>query len=86
MRFCGQRGLAQWALGAMLILIAALQLGGTVLTSPFGKDFNYAKEFASLNLNAVKQDIQKVLEKSKGEVSVFFPSFIRTFMQDLSEL
>jgi len=30
-------------------------------SNPMGRDFDYAKEFASLDLNAVKQDIAKVL-------------------------
>ncbi len=33
-------------------------------SNPMGKSFNYAKEFATLDLKAVKQDIQKVLTTS----------------------
>jgi catalase-peroxidase len=31
----------------------------SVESNPLGKDFNYAKEFASLDLKAVKQDITR---------------------------
>lgn len=34
-------------------------------SNPLGKDFNYAKEFAMLDLKAVKQDIEKVLTTSQ---------------------
>ena len=33
----------------------------SVESNPLGKDFDYAKAFASLDLKAVKQDIQKTL-------------------------
>ena len=34
-------------------------------SNPLGEDFNYAKAFASLDLDAVKQDIKKVLTTSQ---------------------
>ena len=34
-------------------------------SNPLGRDFNYAKAFATLDLKAVKQDIQKVLTTSQ---------------------
>ena len=34
-------------------------------SNPYGKDFDYAKAFSSLDLKAVKQDIQKVLTTSQ---------------------
>ena len=34
-------------------------------SNPLGPDFNYAEEFAKLDLNAVKQDIEKVLTTSQ---------------------
>jgi len=50
-------------------------------SNPFGKDFNYAKEFASLDLKAVKQDIQKVLTTSQAwwpaDYGSYGPLFIR---------
>ena len=32
------------------------------LSDPMGKDFNYAKEFKSLDLDAVKNDIYKLMQ------------------------
>lgn len=34
-------------------------------SDPMGKDFNYAREFSSLDLSAVKHDIAKILKDSK---------------------
>ena len=34
-------------------------------SNPLGEHFNYAKEFSSLDLSAVKQDIKKVLTTSQ---------------------
>ena len=36
------------------------------LSNPMGKDFNYAKEFKSLDLAAVKKDLQTVMTDSKS--------------------
>ena len=50
-------------------------------SNPLGKDFNYAKAFASLDLNAVKQDIRKVLTTSQdwwpADYGNYGPFFIR---------
>jgi catalase-peroxidase len=50
-------------------------------SNPLGKDFNYAKAFASLDLKAVKQDIQKVLTTSQdwwpADYGNYGPLFIR---------
>lgn len=50
-------------------------------SNPLGKDFNYAKEFAKLDLKAVKQDIQKVLTTSQdwwpADYGNYGPLFIR---------
>jgi catalase-peroxidase len=50
-------------------------------SNPLGKDFNYAKAFASLDLKAVKQDIQKVLTTSQdwwpADYGNYGPFFIR---------
>ncbi len=49
--------------------------------NPMGKQFNYAKEFAKLDLNAVKQDIRKVLTTSQpwwpADYGNYGPFFIR---------
>ena len=34
-------------------------------SNPMGEDFNYAKEFKSLDLNAVKKDLTKLITKSQ---------------------
>lgn len=34
-------------------------------SNPYGPDFNYAREFASLDLDAVKADIRKALHSSQ---------------------
>ena len=50
-------------------------------SNPMGKDFNYAKAFASLDLKAVKQDIHKVLTTSQdwwpADYGNYGPLFIR---------
>ena len=50
-------------------------------SNPLGKDFNYAKAFATLDLKAVKQDIQKVLTTSQpwwpADYGTYGPFFIR---------
>jgi catalase-peroxidase len=50
-------------------------------SNPFGKDFNYAKAFATLDLKAVKQDIQKALTTSQpwwpADYGNYGPFFIR---------
>ena len=50
-------------------------------SNPLGKDFNYAKEFQSLDLNAVKKDIQAVLTSSQdwwpADYGNYGPFFIR---------
>jgi catalase-peroxidase len=50
-------------------------------SNPLGKDFNYAKAFASLDLKAVKQDISKVLTTSQdwwpADYGNYGPFFIR---------
>lgn len=34
--------------------------------NPMGKDFNYAKEFESLGLEAVKRDVMEVMKESQN--------------------
>jgi catalase-peroxidase len=50
-------------------------------SNPLGKDFNYAKAFATLDLKAVKQDITKVLTTSQpwwpADYGNYGPFFIR---------
>ncbi len=50
-------------------------------SNPLGKDFNYAKAFASLDLKAVKLDIEKVLTTSQdwwpADYGNYGPFFIR---------
>ncbi|BDC50622.1 catalase-peroxidase 2 [Bryobacterales bacterium F-183] len=50
-------------------------------SNPLGKDFNYAKEFATLDLKAVKQDIAKALTTSQdwwpADYGNYGPFFIR---------
>jgi catalase-peroxidase len=50
-------------------------------SNPLGKDFDYAKAFASLDLKAVKQDIHKVLTTSQdwwpADYGNYGPFFIR---------
>ncbi len=50
-------------------------------SNPLGKDFNYAKEFQSLDLNAVRKDIQAILTTSQdwwpADYGNYGPFFIR---------
>ncbi len=50
-------------------------------SNPLGGEFDYAKAFASLDLNAVKQDIKKVLTTSQdwwpADYGNYGPFFIR---------
>ena len=50
-------------------------------SNPLGTDFDYAKAFATLDLNAVKQDIRKVLTTSQpwwpADYGHYGPFFIR---------
>ena len=50
-------------------------------SNPFGKDFNYPKAFATLDLKVVKQDIQKILTTSQdwwpADYGNYGPFFIR---------
>jgi catalase-peroxidase len=53
----------------------------TAESNPLGKDFNYAKEFQTLDLNAVKSDIATVLKTSQdwwpADYGSYAPFFIR---------
>ena len=53
----------------------------SVESNPLGKDFHYAKAFATLDLKVVKQDIQKVLTTSQdwwpADYGNYGPLFIR---------
>lgn len=50
-------------------------------SNPLGKDYNYAKEFQSLDLNAVKKDIENVMKTSQdwwpADFGHYGPFFIR---------
>ena len=50
-------------------------------SNPLGRDFNYAKEFATLDLNALKQDIVEVMTTSQewwpADYGHYGPLFIR---------
>lgn len=54
---------------------------GCVESNPLGKDFNYSKEFQTLDLAAVKKDIQDVLKNSQdwwpADFGNYGPFFIR---------
>jgi len=51
------------------------------LSNPMGKDFNYAKEFLSLDLKAVKKDIEELMTNSQdwwpADYGHYGPFFIR---------
>ena len=51
------------------------------LSDPMGEDFNYAEEFKSLDLNALKQDIDKLMTTSQdwwpADYGHYGPLFIR---------
>jgi len=53
----------------------------TVKSNPMGKDFNYAKEFKSLNLKAVKKDLLSLMTDSQewwpADFGHYGPLFIR---------
>ncbi|MBY9010720.1 MAG: catalase-peroxidase, partial [Candidatus Lokiarchaeota archaeon] len=50
-------------------------------SNPMGKDFNYAKEFKSLDLEAVKKDLSELMTKSQSwwpaDFGHYGPLFIR---------
>ena len=52
-----------------------------VQSDPYGRDFDYAKEFQSLDLNAVKADINDVIKTSQdwwpADFGSYAPFFIR---------
>jgi catalase-peroxidase len=60
--------------------LSALRSHGAA-SNPLGEGFNYAQEFASLNLNAVKQDIKAVLTTKQewwpADYGNYGPFFIR---------
>ncbi|MFN3470187.1 MAG: catalase-peroxidase, partial [Novosphingobium sp.] len=45
--------------------LTALRQNEATAANPYGPDYNYAKEFATLDLDAVKEDIRKVLTTSQ---------------------
>jgi catalase-peroxidase len=51
------------------------------LSNPMGEDFNYAKEFKSLNLEAIKKDLHKLMTDSQdwwpADFGHYGPLFIR---------
>ena len=53
----------------------------SALSDPMGKEFNYAKEFKSLNLDAVVKDLQAVMTDSQdwwpADYGHYGPFFIR---------
>jgi catalase-peroxidase len=53
----------------------------STLSNPLGNDFNYAKEFNSLDLNAIKQDITELMTTSQdwwpADYGHYGPFFIR---------
>lgn len=54
---------------------------GAIESNPMGKDFDYAKEFKKVNIQAVKEDIAKVLKTSQpwwpSDYGNYGPFFIR---------
>ena len=61
--------------------LSALRQNEAVKANPYGPDFDYAKEFATLDLDAVKADIRKVLTTSQpwwpADYGNYGPFFIR---------
>ncbi|MCX7284165.1 MAG: catalase/peroxidase HPI [Novosphingobium sp.] len=61
--------------------LTALRQNEAVKANPYGPDFDYAKAFASLDLDAVKADIRKVLTTSQpwwpADYGHYGPFFIR---------
>ena len=61
--------------------LTALRQHEAVKSNPYGPDFDYAKEFATLDLDAVKADIRKVLTTSQpwwpADYGNYGPFFIR---------
>ncbi|WP_419826201.1 catalase/peroxidase HPI [Sphingomonas sp.] len=61
--------------------LTALRQHEDTRANPYGADFNYAKEFNSLDLDAVKADIRKVLHTSQpwwpSDYGNYGPFFIR---------
>ena len=51
------------------------------LSNPMGEDFNYAKEFKSLDLNAVKKDLHALDDRLAGLVACRFRSLRRFFIR-----
>lgn len=53
----------------------------SIESNPYGEDFNYQKEFESLDLKAVKEDIKKILTESQdwwpADYGHYGPFFIR---------
>ena len=53
----------------------------SIESNPYGKQFNYAKEFQKLDLNAVKKDIEAVMKTSQdwwpADYGTYGPFFIR---------
>ena len=51
------------------------------LSNPMGEDFNYAKEFSSLNLEAIKKDLHRLMTDSQdwwpADFGHYGPLFIR---------
>src|SRR5580765_2373350 len=60
--------------------LKALQSTSSV-SDPMGKDFNYAEEFKSLDLDALKKDIEQVMTTSRdwwpADFGHYGPFFIR---------
>ncbi|MAW80840.1 MAG: catalase/peroxidase HPI [Parvularcula sp.] len=61
--------------------LTQLRQNETNLSNPYGEDFNYAAEFAKLDLDAVKQDIEEVMTTSQdwwpADYGHYGPFFIR---------
>jgi catalase-peroxidase len=53
----------------------------SIESNPYGKQFNYAKEFQKLDLNAVKKDIEAIMKTSQdwwpADYGTYGPFFIR---------